>query len=500
MSIPQPLGTMHLSVLLLSAAAALPSLVSAADPAVVGACLTAAGVTYFSGNPAQWNGVDRSLFNARFAYKPLLIVQPTTVAHIQSAVSCGVQNGARVVAKSGGHGYSSHGFGGEDGQLVIDLAKMKTVTVGANSVAKIQGGARLGHVATELFNQGRRAIAHGTCPAVGIGGHATGGGYGMASHSHGLTLDWLAGATVVLANATVVHTSATENPDLLWALRGGGSAFGIVAEFEFNTFAAPSQVTYYSVNTNWWNEAAAVAGLKAVQEFAVTDMPTSLNLRVQIDGGGRRLEGVYYGTSDQLRAILNPWLGRFNGNINQATTVGWLEAIRQYAWADLITPENYNQHEVFYASSLTTNALNDAQLQSFVHHLFTGIQVGSNRNWWLQMDIHGGPSSAISQVPVANTAYAHRNKLLLWQLYDRATSGAYPSNGFSTLQGIAASATQGMSSSDWGMYINYQDSQVDTQTAQQKYWGSNLAKLQRIKKQLDPNQVFWNPQSVRPAA
>jgi hypothetical protein len=157
------------------------------------------------------------------------------------------------------------------------------------------------------------------------------------------------------------------------------------------------------------------------------------------------------------------------------------------------------QHETFYASSLTTNALTDAQLQSFVHYIFTGIQIGPSRNWWIQMDLHGGPNSAISKVALANTAYAQRDKLLLFQLYDRASS-SYPVNGFSTLQAIRSSITQGMSASDWGMYINYQDSQLDAQTAQEKYWGQNLSKLQRIKAQLDPNQVFWNPQSVRPVA
>lgn len=64
---------------------------------------------------------------------------------------------------------------------------------------------------------------------------------------------------------------------------------------------------------------------------------------------------------------------------------------------------------------------------------------------------------------------------------------------------MATSAVKGMNATDWGMYINYPDTQVDSQTAQEKYWGVNLPRLQQIKKQLDPNEVFWNPQSVKPA-
>jgi FAD/FMN-containing dehydrogenase len=156
---------MHLNQLLVGVTvAAFPSLVSAADPAVVGSCLTAARVEYVSGDSSQWGGVDRSLFNSRLRYKPLLIALPANVTQIQAAVTCGARNGARVVAKSGGHGYTSTAFGGEDGQLVLDLGKLNKITVGANSVAKIQSGARLGNVAQALWNQGQRAIAHGTCP------------------------------------------------------------------------------------------------------------------------------------------------------------------------------------------------------------------------------------------------------------------------------------------------------------------------------------------------
>lgn len=165
----------------------------------------------------------------------------------------------------------------------------------------------------------------------------------MASHSHGLTLDWLVGATVVLANSTVVHTSVNENPDLFWAIRGGGSSFGVVAEFEFNTFSAPASVTYYTVSTNWWNEADTVAGLKAVQAFAASDMPTALNMRVVLDGGSRRLEGVFYGTSEELRTVLTPLLNKINGWLSLSRTVSWIEGLRYYAFADLLPPEPYNQ-------------------------------------------------------------------------------------------------------------------------------------------------------------
>lgn len=193
-------------------------------------------------------------------------------------------------------------------------------------------------------------LSHADSLSVGVGGHVLGGGYGMASHSHGLALDWLIGATVILANSTVVHTSGTENADLFWAIRGGGSAFGIVAEFEFNTFAAPTTVTYYAVNTDWWTEANLAAGLKAVQNFAATNMPTALNMRVVLDPGARRLEGVYYGSGSDLNSILSPLLGKVDGRISLSRTVSWLEGLRYYAYSDLTPPNPYKQVSSFQAS------------------------------------------------------------------------------------------------------------------------------------------------------
>ncbi len=104
-------------------------------------------------------------FNSRLPFAPAAVAVPTTLEHIQAAVVCGAQAGVKVTAKSGGHSYASLGLGGEDGHLVLELERMNGVTVDRESnMATIQAGARLGHVATQLYNQGRRAISHGTCP------------------------------------------------------------------------------------------------------------------------------------------------------------------------------------------------------------------------------------------------------------------------------------------------------------------------------------------------
>jgi FAD/FMN-containing dehydrogenase len=132
--------------------------------AAIDDCLSSAGVPTDARGSTAWNQ-DIAPFNQRVPYTPVAIVVPSTVSHVQAAVSCAAKVGVKVNPKSGGHSYASFGLGGETGHLVVELDRLNTVTVDSSTkVATIQAGARLGHVATALYNQGKRAISHGTCP------------------------------------------------------------------------------------------------------------------------------------------------------------------------------------------------------------------------------------------------------------------------------------------------------------------------------------------------
>lgn len=120
------------------------------------------------------------------------------------------------------------------------------------------------------------------------------------------------------------------------------------------------------------------------------------------------------------------------------------------------------------------------------------------RIWWFQIDIHGGKNSAVSKADPGLTSYAHRDKLFLIQLYDRSF-GTYPELGFEFLDGWVSNTTADMAPSDWGMYINYADARMDRTTAQNAYWGVSLPRLQEIKAQVDPTELFYYPISIEPA-
>ncbi|KAF4968656.1 hypothetical protein FZEAL_10353 [Fusarium zealandicum] len=462
-------------------------------------CLAAASVPYASRNSAQWTQ-DTKPYNLRLTYTPAAVAIPTTTKHIQAAVRCGNKNGVRISAKGGGHSYASFGYGGEDGHLVIVLDAMDKVTLNKHMSCNIQAGARLGHVAYELFNLDHRALSHGSCPGVGISGHALHGGYGLASRTYGLTLDNFIGATVVLANGSTVYTAVWERPNLFWALRGAGSSFGIVAELDFMTFKAPETVTPYTIELDW-DEDDAVEGLLALQKLA-TEAPRELNMQIYMAPTGQTIQGVYYGDRDGLNAALRPFLGEINAQISKANTTGWLEGLEYFADGQALDQRRpYNSHSTFYKTSLLTNALTRSQVKSLVGALFDNAKDPSARHsWYLLLDLYGGPNSAVSDKAPSDTAYVHRDKLLLYQFSDRGSSnGEYPEEGFNLLKGFQGSVTSSMDDGEWGMYANYLDSELDGETAARLYYGENLGRLRRIKAEYDPDDIFWNPQGIRPA-
>lgn len=157
----------HITLFLASLGLVLPSITHAValeKRAVLDDCLKQAAVPTLASGSSDYTQSLKP-FNLRVPFKPAAYAVPTTVKHIQDAVTCGAQNGVYVTAKSGGHSYASHGLGGEDGHLIVDMKNFNTVTVDQTAKTAVIGtGGRLGDVATALYKQGKQAISHGTCP------------------------------------------------------------------------------------------------------------------------------------------------------------------------------------------------------------------------------------------------------------------------------------------------------------------------------------------------
>ena len=173
----------------------------------------------------------RKVYNAMIDKKPRLIVRCVDVADVIASVNFARENTLLLAIRSGGH--NAGGLGIADDALVIDLAQIKYTRVDpAARTVTVGGGCTWGDVdhATHAFGL---AVPSGIISTTGVGGLTLGGGIGHLTRKCGLTIDNLLSADVVLADGRFVKANADENPDLFWALRGGGGNFGVVTSFMF---------------------------------------------------------------------------------------------------------------------------------------------------------------------------------------------------------------------------------------------------------------------------
>jgi len=173
----------------------------------------------------------RTIYNAMIDKRPVLVAKCANVADVIASVNFAREQKMEVSIRSGGH--NGPGLALVDEGLVIDLSSMNGVRVDPlNKTARVEGGCTWGDVdhAAHAFSL---ATVSGVISTTGVGGLTLGGGHGYLTRKFGLTIDNLLSADVVLADGSFVHTNKDKNPDLFWALRGGGGNFGVVTSFEY---------------------------------------------------------------------------------------------------------------------------------------------------------------------------------------------------------------------------------------------------------------------------
>lgn len=171
----------------------------------------------------------RALFNGMIDKRPSAIALCANAGDVATAIGWARQHDVPLAVRGGGH--NGPGLGSVDGGLVIDLRELRDILVDADRhTVRVGGGCRSGDVdrATEPYGL---AVPFGIVSTTGVGGLTLGGGMGYLSRAHGLTIDNLLEADVVLADGRVVTASTDSHPDLFWALRGGGGNFGVVVSF-----------------------------------------------------------------------------------------------------------------------------------------------------------------------------------------------------------------------------------------------------------------------------
>ena len=187
------------------------------------------GVVSQAGESAYDDAVN--IWNGAITRRPAVVASCASSSDVAAALAFARQQGLEVSVRGGGHNYA--GFALCDDGLMIDLTPMKSVSVDATARrARCGGGTTWGALDAATQTHGL-AVPGGFISLTGVAGLTLGGGFGWLSRLAGLSADNLVGAEVVTADGKVLHASESDNPDLFWALRGGGGNFGVVTEFEF---------------------------------------------------------------------------------------------------------------------------------------------------------------------------------------------------------------------------------------------------------------------------
>ncbi len=429
------------------------------------------------------------VYNERFDnVLPRAVARPNNAGDVQSAVKWAVANGVPIRARSGGHSYA--GYSVLSNGLVIDLRNINGISVNRRAgTATIGAGAQLIDVYAALGAEGA-TIPAGSCPSVGVAGHALGGGMGLAGRNFGLLCDNIVAAEIVTADGKLQQVSQRTNPDLLWGLRGGGGGnFGVVTQLTFKLHKIPSTAAYFFVNFPWSQVSNAIAAWMAWQPFARDQLTSILHLNA---GGGTNsvyVTGQYFGSASDLGGLLGP-LTRVPGASMFTGNQAYVPL--QLRWAGCLTigltachtvgtrsggtlPREYFDAGSDYITKQPSAAGRQAMINAIQQ------RAGQPGSGALLFDSYGG---AINRVNPSATAFVHRNALCCIQYLTY--------NGGSGWLGAARAAMRPYVS---GMcYQNY--IQYGISNWQNAYYGSNYKRLLALRRSVDPKHVFTFPQAI----
>jgi hypothetical protein len=462
-------------------------------------------------------------FNLRWVGTPRYVQVCSSTDEVVRAVQEATDAGLRVTVRGGGHCYEDF-VSGNDGGVIVDLHPMAGVARDdGTGLYCVEGGATLWNVYTELFKRYGVTIPGGSCYSVGAGGHVVGGGYGLLSRLHGLTVDYLEAVEVVRVNAdgraeaVTVHREG-DTPEerlMLWAHQGGGGGnFGIVTRYFFrDPPAAPAEAALLSLAWNWSDlddEAFASLVTSFGQFFAQNSDVGSpyaglfgiLALNQNTPGAQIVVGAQYVGDDPSLLAEFEAGV---NTGMPQATAAvapsGYhlpalpVAGVQTMPWLMATQTQNGSgpNRRGKYKSAYMTKPFPDAQIATMWEWLHDNPGPGASA--LLQVDSYG---CQVNAVAADATAVAQRSSILKLQYQDYWTDPSQDSanlawiRGFyEAMYGLRGPVPDGTMD---GCFVNYCD--VDLTDWQLLYYGDNYARLRKAKALWDPTNAFRHRQSI----
>ena len=429
----------------------------------------------------------RALYNAMIDKRPAAIAYCADEQDVAAAIGFARERGLRIAVRCGGH--NGAGLGSVDDGLVIDLSPMNEVSVEpAARMARVQGGALLKDLVAATHEHGL-TVPVGIIGTTGVGGLTLGGGVGHLTRGLGLTIDSLVAATVVLADGSIVQTDADREPDLFWALRGGGGNFGIVTSFSFRCHPVSTVLAgpvFYDLDDTadvlgWYRDFLPAQPDELSGFFAFLTVPPGPPFPEELHM--RKVCGVVWtqpGEEEspalrEARAFGRPlmdgiaplplpaWNGAFDGLYPPGDQWYWRgEFVKEI-------PDAAVEQHVAYGAALPT--------------------------WKSTMHLYASDGAA-SRVPNDATAWAYRDAV-----WTQVIVGVDPDPANAdAIRDWARGYSDALRPHTLGTgYVNFQQEEGTDDKVRAMY-GPNYDRLAKIKAAYDPENLFSVNQNIKPAA
>ena len=430
----------------------------------------------------------RKVWNGSIDRHPALIARCTDVSDVVAALAFARRSGLIVAVRSGGHSFP--GLSVCDGGLVIDLRSMAQIRVDREGgTVHAQAGVLLGELdrATQAFGL---AVPIGSVTTTGLAGLTLGGGFGWLMRKYGLAIDQLQSVEVVTAEGEVEHASGNENPDLFWGVRGGGGNFGIVTDFVYRL--QPVGPTVLSGLVLWPLEDAPEV-VRRYRDWAATapdELTTALILRraPAIDLIPASLHG------HPVIGVACCWVGP----VDRGEKV--LEPMRRFGSpaVDVIAPRPFVEHQAMFDPAFPAGIWIHSKATDVVALSDDVLDVILDRAARITSELSGiiawQLGGAVSRVDELETPFGGRSSGFLVDILGATDS----EKGFDRERDWARDCWTALTPHHAGAYVNWlmEEGEVRVREA---YGEKRYARLQAVKRQYDPGNVFRLNQNIRPA-
>jgi FAD/FMN-containing dehydrogenase len=428
-----------------------------------------------------------TIWNAMIERRPGLVIRCSSASEVSQAVRFAREHDLVLAVRGGGHNIAGNALC--DGGVMLDLSLMKSVEVDrAARTARVGGGATLAEFDREAQAFGL-ATPLGVNSTTGVAGLTLGGGFGWLSRRFGLTIDNLLSAEVVLANGDVVRASATESPDLFWAIRGGGGNFGVVTSFEFRLHPVGPEVLAGLI-------VHPLDAAKDVLRYYRDFLPTTPD------------ELVCWFVMRQappLPFLPAEWHGKeilalalcYSGDIKDGERLA--APLRKFGKpiADVIAPQPYAAWQTVLDPLLTPGLRNYWKSHDFaevseglIDVLIAHARKLPDPNTEIAFAQLGG---AVSSVPADATAYSHRDGQFVVNVHGRWEDPAKDAECIGWARDLFRASAPFATGA---VYVNFLTEEEGDRV--RAAYGRNYDRLVKLKNRYDPSNLFRVNQNIRP--